>query len=54
MAFDRAIGNDAVVLGALLVLRGAGGTVANLAFGRLVDRIGSRSVFLPTLAVLAI
>jgi predicted MFS family arabinose efflux permease len=54
VAFDRAIGNDAVVLGALLVLWGAGGTVANLAFGRLVDRIGSRSVILSTLAVLVI
>lgn len=54
MPFDRAIGNDAVVLGALLVLSGAGGTVANLAFGRLVDRIGSRSVILSTLTVLAI
>jgi MFS transporter, DHA1 family, inner membrane transport protein len=53
VAFDRAIGNDAVVLSALLVLWGAGGTIANLAFGRLVDRIGSRSVILSTLAVLA-
>jgi DHA1 family inner membrane transport protein len=54
VAFDRAIGNNAVVLGALLVLWGAGGTAANLAFGRLIDRIGSRSVILSTLVVLAI
>jgi MFS transporter, DHA1 family, inner membrane transport protein len=54
VAFDRAIGNDAVVLGVLLVLWGAGGTVANLAFGRLIDRIGARMVILSTLAVLAI
>src|SRR5215472_14391042 len=54
VAFDRAIGNDAVVLGALLVLWGAGGTVANLVFGRLIDRIGSRMVILSTLVVLAI
>jgi predicted MFS family arabinose efflux permease len=54
VAFDRAIGNDAVVLGTLLVLWGAGGTIANLAFGRLIDRIGSRSVILSTLVVLAV
>jgi DHA1 family inner membrane transport protein len=54
VAFDRAIGNDAVALGGLLVLWGAGGTVANLAFGRLIDRIGSRMVILSTLAVLAV
>ena len=54
VAFDRAIGNDTVVLGILLVLWGAGGTAANLAFGRLIDRIGSRMVILSTLAVLAI
>jgi DHA1 family inner membrane transport protein len=54
VVFDRAIGNSAIVLGVLLVLWGLGGTVANLAFGRLVDRIGSRSVILSTLVVLAI
>jgi MFS transporter, DHA1 family, inner membrane transport protein len=54
VAFDRAIGNDAVVLGVLLALWGAGGTAANLAFGRLIDRIGSRMVILSTLVVLAI
>ena len=43
-----------MVLGALLVLWGAGGTIANLAFGRLIDRIGSRSVILSTLVVLAV
>ena len=54
VAFDRAIGNDAVTLGALLVLWGAGGTVANLVFGRLIDRVGSRMVILSTLAVLVV
>jgi MFS transporter, DHA1 family, inner membrane transport protein len=54
VAFDRATGDSPIVLGVLLVLWGAGGTVANLAFGRLVDRVGSRSVILSTLVVLAI
>jgi predicted MFS family arabinose efflux permease len=54
VVFDRAIAGSAIVLGGLLVLFGVGGTVANLAFGRLVDRVGSRSVILSTLALLAI
>jgi MFS transporter, DHA1 family, inner membrane transport protein len=54
VVFDRAIGGNAVTLGVLLVLFGVGGTAANLAFGRLIDRVGSRSVILSTLTVLAI
>jgi predicted MFS family arabinose efflux permease len=54
VAFDRAIGGNAVMLGALLVLWGAAGTFANLASGRLIDRIGSRKVILTMLTVLAI
>jgi predicted MFS family arabinose efflux permease len=54
VAFDRAIGGNAVMLGALLVLWGAAGTFANLASGRLIDRIGSRKVILAMLTVLAI
>jgi predicted MFS family arabinose efflux permease len=54
VAFDRAIGGNAMVLGALLVLWGAAGTFANLASGRLIDRIGSRKVILTMLTVLAI
>jgi predicted MFS family arabinose efflux permease len=54
VAFDRAIGGNAVVLGALLVLWGAAGTFANLASGRLIDRIGSRKVILTMLTVLAV
>ncbi len=54
VAFDRAIGGNAMVLGALLVLWGAAGTFANLASGRLIDRIGSRKVILAMLTVLAI
>jgi MFS transporter, DHA1 family, inner membrane transport protein len=54
VAFDRAIGGNAVMLGALLVLWGAAGTFANLVSGRLIDRIGSRNVILTMLTVLAI
>jgi predicted MFS family arabinose efflux permease len=54
VAFDRAIRGDAVVLGVLLVLWGAAGTFANLASGRLIDRIGSRKVILAMLTVLAV
>jgi predicted MFS family arabinose efflux permease len=54
VAFDRAIGGNAVMLGVLLVLWGAAGTFANLASGRLIDRIGSRKVILTMLTVLAI
>jgi len=54
VAFDRAVGGNAVVLGALLVLWGAAGTFANLVSGRLIDRIGSRKVILTMLTVLAI
>jgi MFS transporter, DHA1 family, inner membrane transport protein len=54
VAFDRAIGGNAIVLGTLLVLWGAAGTFANLASGRLIDRIGSRKVILMMLMVLAI
>jgi predicted MFS family arabinose efflux permease len=54
VAFDRAIGGNAFVLGVLLVLWGAAGTFANLASGRLIDRIGSRTVILAMLTVLTI
>jgi predicted MFS family arabinose efflux permease len=54
VVFDKAIAGNAVVLGLLLVLFGVGGTIANLAFGRIVDRIGPRSVILSILAVLAL
>ena len=54
VAFDRAIGGSTVVLGVLLVLWGAAGTFANLATGRLIDRIGSRKVILAMLTVLVV
>lgn len=54
VAFDRAIDGNAIVLGALLVLWGVAGTLANLVSGRLIDRIGSCRVILAMLTVLAI
>jgi len=54
VVFDRAIGGNTLLLGALLVLWGAAGTFANLASGRLIDRIGSRQVILAMLTILAV
>jgi predicted MFS family arabinose efflux permease len=51
VAFDRAILGNGMVLGALLVLWGAAGTLANLLSGRLIDAIGSRRVIFLLLAV---
>jgi predicted MFS family arabinose efflux permease len=54
VVFDRAIGGNAAVLGSLLVLWGAGGTVSNLFGGRLIDVVGSRKVIVTMLLLLAI
>ncbi len=54
VVFDRVIGGNALVLGALLVLWGASGTFGNLMTGRVVDRIGSRKVLLTVLTLAAI
>jgi predicted MFS family arabinose efflux permease len=51
VVFDRAIGGNGLVLGALLVLWGAAGTFMNLLSGRLIDAIGSRKVLFLLLAV---
>ncbi|HEY4219474.1 MAG TPA: MFS transporter [Gemmatimonadaceae bacterium] len=50
--FDHVIGGRPLVLGGLLVLWGAAGTVANLTSGRLIDTIGNRKVILAMLVVL--
>jgi predicted MFS family arabinose efflux permease len=42
--FDRATGGNPLILGALLVLWGASGTVMNLVGGRVIDRIGTRRI----------
>src|SRR5579859_48356 len=46
VVFDRAIGGNSLVFGALLVIWGAFGTVGNLTTGRIVDRLGVRKVLL--------
>jgi predicted MFS family arabinose efflux permease len=54
VVFDRVVAGNAIVLGALLVLWGAAGTLANLLSGRLIDKIGDRKVIVTMLAGLAI
>jgi predicted MFS family arabinose efflux permease len=54
VVFDRVIGGSGILLGALLVLWGVAGTLANLLSGRLIDAIGSRKVIFLLLAVQAI
>ena len=44
VVFDRAIGHNAVLTGALLVIWGVSGTVSNLVTGRLADSIGDRKL----------
>jgi hypothetical protein len=50
VAFDRAIAGNGIVLGALIVLWGAAGTL-NLLSGRLIDVIGGRKVIFLLLAI---
>jgi len=52
--FDRATHGNPLILGALLVLWGASGTVANLVAGRLIDTIGTRKILVSVLMVLII
>ena len=52
VAFDRVIHGDTLLLGGLLVLWGAAGTMANLMAGRLIDAWGSRRMVVGALAVL--
>jgi predicted MFS family arabinose efflux permease len=51
VVFDRVIAGDGIVLGCLLVLWGAAGTLANLVSGRLIDAIGGRKVISLLLAL---
>jgi len=53
IVFDRVLGGNTVLMGALLVLWGSCGTACNLLAGRLVDKIGNRNVILVMLIVLA-
>ncbi|WP_336488391.1 MFS transporter [Methylobacterium nigriterrae] len=52
VVFDRVLGNDTLVISALLVLWGASGMVANLVAGRLADAVGNRRVILAGLVIL--
>jgi predicted MFS family arabinose efflux permease len=54
VVFDRAIGHNAVLTGALLVIWGASGTISNLVSGRLADSVGDRKLILAMLAVLTL
>ncbi|HEY2876478.1 MAG TPA: MFS transporter [Reyranella sp.] len=54
VVFDRAIGGDPLVFGALLVAWGVAGTIGNLTAGRFVDRIGARKVLLTGVTVAAV
>jgi len=54
VVFANLIGSDAIVLGGLLVLWGAAGTVANLLAGRLIDTIGSRKLIVLMLSILIV
>ena len=54
VVFDRAVGGDARLLGALLVVWGLAGTASNLFAGRLIDRIGSRNLLVAMLAALIV
>ncbi len=51
VVFDRAIAGDGLVLGALLVLWGVAGALANFLSGRLIDAIGDRKVIFLLLAI---
>lgn len=52
VVFERAVGGSAAVLGLLLVIWGAAGTLSNLVAGRLIDTIGSRKVLVTMLTIL--
>jgi DHA1 family inner membrane transport protein len=54
VVFDRAIGGNAAMIGALLVAWGLAGTLSNLLAGHLIDSIGSRKVLVAMLIALII
>jgi DHA1 family inner membrane transport protein len=54
VVFDRAVGGQAIVLGALLVIWGAAGTLSNLFAGRMIDSVGSHKVIVLMLGLLVI
>jgi predicted MFS family arabinose efflux permease len=54
VVFDRAIGHNALLTGALLVVWGISGTVSNLVVGRLADSIGDRKLIFGMLLILTL
>ena len=54
VVFDRVLQHNTMLIGALLVLWGTSGMVANLITGRLSDLIGNRKVIVALLIVLAL
>jgi predicted MFS family arabinose efflux permease len=51
VVFDRAIGGNPTVLGAVLVIWGLSGVLSNIIVGRLIDRVGSRGVLVALLTI---
>ena len=54
VVFDRVLHHNTLLVGALLVLWGSSGMVANLVTGRLADSIGNRRVIFTMLILLAL
>lgn len=52
VVFDRVLGGNTILMGALLVLWGSCGTACNLYAGRLVDKLGNRRIIVAMLVVL--
>ncbi|WP_341964061.1 MFS transporter [Pseudomonas sp. RC10] len=52
IVFDRAYNGNSLILALLLVLWGAGGTITNLAAGRVIDTIGERKVLIVMLTLM--
>lgn len=54
VVFDRAINGNPLILGALLVLWGGAGTLANILVGRIIDTVGTRKVLLTMLVAVGL
>lgn len=54
VVFDRVLGHNTLLIGALLVLWGSCGTACNLLVGRIIDKIGSRKAIVTMLIILAV
>jgi predicted MFS family arabinose efflux permease len=54
VVFDRVLGNNTLLMGALMVLWGSSATVWNLFVGRVIDTIGTRKAIASMLVVLVL